>query len=433
MSADNSIIHVERQVLHTAMQRASSLQDMPLLPKHFSTEQHADLWQIIQSLDLDAKPFDAVSVMDAASKAGLSKATQSLSIEIAGAAELYPVSDPSYPAGRLIKGWRNREAARIARQLIVELGTREDGAADRAIAALMGLHAEDASCEHTAKQALQLAYREVLAAHEAGGRLIGVPTGLRGLDDTLGGLHNSDLVVIGARPALGKTGMLLGMAAEAGKHGPAGLVSGEQGAAQVGLRWMAGGSGVAVGKLRAAQIEDEQWAGLQATVARFTDRPIHILDRSGPDITEVIRVARRWRHQYGIKALYVDYLQRLEIASMVKAPKHEKIGAIARALKNLARDLDIPVVVLAQVSRDAEGLRPQMNHLSDSSEIEKEADQIMMLWRDTSAPGAAMAPAEINVVKNRHGNVGVVHCLWHGASTSFVDEVPDTSAEGSAA
>lgn len=423
MSRDNALIHVERQVLHTAMQRASSLPDMPLTAKHFANEQHAELWGLIQSLALDAKPFDAVSVAEAAERAGLPNAVQALAIGIAAAPELYPAADARYPAGLLVTGWRDRESMRIAHALADEAGRREEGATDRAIAALMALHADERDCEHTAKSAMQQAWAEVLAAHEAGGRLIGVTTGISALDDSLGGLHDSDLIVVGARPAMGKTGLLLGMTTAASKTVPVGLISGEQPASQVGLRWMAAGSGVSVGKLRAAKIEEENWAGLGNAVREIGERPIRLLDRSSPDIAEVIRTARRWKHQYGIRALYVDYLQKLEISGMAKAPKHERVGAIARSLKNLARDLNIPVVALAQVNRKVEeraNQRPMMSDLADSSEIEKEADQIMMLWRDTSNPQAETSQAEINVVKNRHGNTGAVHCLWRGATTSFV-------------
>jgi replicative DNA helicase len=264
----------------------------------------------------------------------------------------------------------------------------------------------------------------VQAAHENGGALIGVPTGLFGLDDMLGGLHDSDLIVVGARPAMGKTGLLLGMVMAGSDKGPVGLISAEQPASQVGLRWMASGANVGVGKLRAAKIEDYQWPRITRAVSDLGPRPIRIFDRSSPDIAEVARVARRWKQQYGIKALYVDYLQKLEISAQASAPKHERVGAIARALKNLARDLNIPVVALAQVARKVEerqNQRPQMSDLADSSEIEKEADQIMTLWRDQSNPLAETAPAEINVVKNRHGNIGTMHCLWRGAQTAFVD------------
>lgn len=421
MSAD-AITWVERRLLHTMLTQPSRIADVNLRPQHFTTETFAELFEFIVRANLDGVA-DFINVAELAEREGR-KHISTICGEIACDRDLWPSTNLRHECSIILGGWRSREAMQIASQLREDAMQRDEEAVDRAIASLMALHAEDRNCEHTAQSAMRQAWDEVEAAHAAGGKLVGVSTGLADLDESLGGLHKSDLIVIGARPAMGKTGLLLGMTTAASKHGPVGLISGEQPASQVGLRWMAGGSGVSVGKLRAAKIEDDQWGRLSHAVQDIGARPIRLLDRSSPDIAEVIRVARRWKQQHGITALYVDYLQRLEIGGMSKAPKHERIGAIARALKNLARDLDIPVVALAQVGRQVEqreNQRPMMSDLSDSSEIEKEADQIMTLWRDTSNPNAEMAAAEIIVCKNRHGNIGTVHCLWRGATTSFVN------------
>lgn len=429
MSRADSVFHVERQVLLTAMSRASSLPDMPLMARHFASEQHAALWETIQALEADSKPTDPVSVADVLEQSGR-RSLAVLAMEIAASRDIAPSSNAAYPAGILLTAWRDRESVRIGQELASDASRREEGCVDRAIAALMALHAQDESHEHTAASAMRAAWQQVVAAKERGGRLVGVPTGLTSLDNSLGGFHDGDLIVVGARPAMGKTGLLLGMTEAAARTGEAGLITGEQPHEQVGLRWMAAGSGVSLGRLRAGKLfDDDDWRSAARAVSDFSALPIRMLDRSSPDIAEVIRVARRWKHQHGIRALYVDYLQRIEMAALARSPKHERVGAVARALKNLARDLRIPVVVLAQVNREAEGERPQMKHLADSSEIEKEADQIMMLWRDLSDPKAETSPAEINVVKNRHGNIGTVHCLWHGASTSFVDRASSRDEE----
>lgn len=431
MTAVEAGYHVERMVLRTAMERASSLPDMPLQPHHFASEQHAEIWETIQRLALDGLPTDAVSVMDALDRAGR-KGLSVLPIDIAAASDIYATSNAAYYAGIMVEAWRNRRARDVALELQSGLKRREEGAVDVAIAGLMQLYAETSSSEQTAQSAMQAALAHAEDARRNGGGPTGVPTGLGDLDETLGGLHDSDLIVIGARPAMGKTGLLLGMTTAGAKGGPVGLVSGEQPADQVGLRWMAAGSGVTLGRLRAGRFDGRDMMAMEDAAERYGRLPIRILDRSAPDITEVIREARRWKHQYGIRALYVDYLQRLEIASMAKSPKHERVGQIARSLKNLARDLRIPVIALAQVSRLAANDRPQMAHLADSSEIEKEADQIMMLWRDLSNPQAERAAAEINVVKNRHGNIGTVYCTWHGGSTSFVNRSPSDEFEEAA-
>lgn len=422
MNADEGLIWIEQRVLHTVLTHPSRLADLNLQSLHFSLETHAELFALVVQENHKATA-DFINVGDAAERSNRKHIGQ-LAFDLATDKNLWPSTALREDAAQIIAGWRSRAAVGIATELREGASRRDGDAVDRAITALMGLHIEERDCEQTAQTAMRSAWDQVLAAKDSGGRVQGVSTGLAGLDGALGGLHNSDLIVIGARPAMGKTGLLLGMtAAGARSVGPVGLISGEQPHEQVGMRWMAAGSHVSLGKLRAGKLHAQaEWDNASRAVQEFGELPIRILDRSAPDIAEVVRVARRWKHQFGIKALYVDYLQRIEIAARAKAPKHERVGEITRTLKNLARDLQIPVIALAQVSRDAEdGARPQMRHLADSSEIEKEADQVMMLWRDLSNPEAHTAPAEINVVKNRHGNIGTVHCMWHGGSTSFLD------------
>lgn len=425
MSRSDSVYHVERQVLHTAMNRPSSLPEISLHPKHFGNEVHAQLWGLIQQQSLANEPVDPVALMDAAARLG-QRAVSEAAMAIGSAADLYALSDASHHARTVAQAWRDRETLQIGLDLAAAAKHRQEGAADAAMQRLMDLHTDDRNYEHTAQTAVQAALSEAMRAKANGGRMLGVPTGIFDLDDTLGGLHDGDLIVVGAPPGTGKTGLLLGMTKAGARVGAVGLVSGEQPADQVGLRWLAGDSSVTVGRLRAGKFTGQDLMAMEAAAEALNSLPVKILDRGSPDITEVIRVARRWKAQFGIRALYVDYLQRLEMESLSKAPKHERVGAIARCLKNLARDLRIPVVALAQVRRPQDAKandnpRLSMHHLADSSEIEKEADQILMLWRDRTNPQAERAPAEINVVKNRHGNLGTVDCIWHGGSTSFIN------------
>ena len=427
MKRDDTIFLIERQLLHAAMLSPSSLGNTAIKAKHFFADAHGDLWDMIQALSKDGAPTDPLTVSDFADRQGSKRAAHA-AMDIGCDSTIFSHAQSEYRAGVLMGAWRDRETAHIAAMLADDVRERTEGAADRAIAALMALHDEDRDCEFTTRQALTAAMDEIEAAYQAGGALVGIPTSIRELDETLGGFHDSDLIVVGARPAMGKTGFLGGAAVAGARVGQVGIISAEQPHEQMGLRWLAGGSNISVGRLRAAKLEVEQWSHLEGTVERMRDLPMRIFDKTGPDIAEVIRVARRWKHQYGIRALYVDYLQKLRISALAKAPKHERVGEIASSLKSLARDLKIPVIALAQVSRNVdsrEGQRPCMADLSDSSEIEKEADQILMLWRDKTQPHAEMVDAEIIVDKNRHGNVGTVHCLWRGASTSFVDKAKD--------
>jgi replicative DNA helicase len=150
-----------------------------------------------------------------------------------------------------------------------------------------------------------------------------------------------------------------------------------------------------------------------------------IYDKPAPTLAEVVRVARRWKLDRKIQALYVDYVQRIKHGNP-KQPRHERVGEVAEGLKELARELDIPVIALAQVNRAVEerpNKRPNMGDLSDSSALEKEADQVMMLYRDEvyNEESEAKGTAELILEKNRHGGIGKVLIQFNAPTVTFSD------------
>ena len=295
---------------------------------------------------------------------------------------------------------------------------------DTAVVRLMGMQRTTTLVEFTAQQAAKMAYDDSAAAHLNGGALNTVPIGLVDLDDKLGGLHAGDLIVIGARAAMGKTALLncISLHAANGGH-PVGIVSGEQPAKQMAARMMAIAGDVRATKFRTGQFEEYEWPRVADAVRQMAQARMWFLDRSSPSIAEVQRVARRWKQQHGIQALYVDYLQRLQAPG---ERRWESVGNAARGLKDIARDLNIPVVVLAQVSRQVEvggkGREPRLGDLSDSSEIEKEADQVLMIHREGYYDITAnQNVARILIEKNRHGPTGFVDVAWIGDTMKFAD------------
>ena len=148
-----------------------------------------------------------------------------------------------------------------------------------------------------------------------------------------------------------------------------------------------------------------------------------IYDKPAPTLAEVVHVARRWKVERSIQILYVDYVQRIKHGNP-KQPRHERVAEVAEGLKELARELDIPVVALAQVARAVDerpNKRPGMADLSDSSALEKEADQVLMLYRDEvyKPDSEYRGTAELTLEQNRHGAIGMIRITFNGPTVTF--------------
>jgi replicative DNA helicase len=320
---------------------------------------------------------------------------------------------------------KDRYQARLCRQVgqwLIE-NAKSQSAVNDSIKKLMNMTRESTRFEYGINEAMKIGLEAIKEADKNKGAMIGVPTGLNSLDEALGGLHGGDLVILGARPAMGKTSVLLNMVMGANKS--VGVFSGEQGIGQIVQRLISMESKVSLMNMRNGKIQDEEWNKLAAGGHKIKQHPgVRFYDKPNPSIDEIESTARRWKFEFGVEAIFVDYLQKIK-----RDPKKNKIEAVGdnvSRLKDLARELDIPVLCLAQVKRDVENRtnrRPLMGDLSDSSEIEKEADQIIMLYRDevynenTEFPGIM----ELIIEKNRHGATGTVRAAWDGRYLSISD------------
>lgn len=259
---------------------------------------------------------------------------------------------------------------------------------------------------------------------------LGVKTGLTDLDKIIGGFHPTDLVVLAARPAVGKTALALNFANSAASSKPVLFFSCEQGHDQIGQRMFSVEGGVDSSKMRNVDFEDHEWAQVTNAVHLLRKKKIIVADESYPSITYIIRTARQLKYEHDIQAIYVDYLQIIESTLSDREAKYQHVGQVARALKRLALELEVPVIVLAQVTRAVDSRndkRPLQGDISDSSEIEKTADVIMTLYRSDAYPDDAEkeeskpGTAEILICKNRHGPTGLVDCAFIGKFMQFKD------------
>lgn len=247
-------------------------------------------------------------------------------------------------------------------------------------------------------------------SRETGG--LGLRTGIAALDRVLGGMHPTDLVVVGARPAVGKTAFGLSVLmnlALAGKR--VGFISTEMAVLQLMLRVTSANSGIAGTALRDANLQESDWPLITAAINRIANLDVRVFDNPNITIADVALQCRTWAIDGGIDFIVVDYIGRIK---PVKASgnKTVDVGEVAIGLKNIARQIDIPVMALAQLNRESTkrvDKRPIMAELRDSGVIEQEADQVLLLHRDDDNDST---PAEIIVDKNRHGEVATVRCCY---------------------
>lgn len=383
---------------------------------HFTTALHRRLWNALRDRILAGEPADAYTVMellpdDAVAIMSLADSTITAS------------TVPTYVA--IVRdNWRRREASAIAQRLQASMRDGEASAIDTAIGELLNLNASQTEHDFTGRQAMMAAWKQVQAAYESGGKLPGITTGLEALDDILGGWHDSDLTFIGARPAMGKTALAIGLAEAAAASGAmTGVVSAEQPHEQIGLRRLSLAGNYSASQLRAGRITDEAWGTLNAGLTRSRDLPLRIYDRSALTLDELVGVGRKWKHSHGLQILFIDYAQRITVPG---ADRITEVATVARGLKNLARDLQIPVIALAQVKAAVEqraDRRPNAGDLANSDELTREADQVLMLYRDEvynpDSPDKGIA--EILIEKNRHGPVGFKRVAFLGETMRFAD------------
>lgn len=405
---------IENELISAVLSQPEAIHDAFVRPEWFRSEDCARVWKVMLDLQERGERFDAAILLDHLQ--GDPRLTDFLLTSVNEAFGL-PSNAGRY-AEKIKSDWMRRREGDIGAMLAA--GDIDSG---EAIRQLVALDEDGGRFDFSITDAMSLALKDMEAAQEAAesGKLRGITTGLADLDSHLGGLHNGELTIIGARPKMGKTALLLHMAAASGV--PRGIISAEQPAFQVAQRHVASLGKVSLADLRNGKIGENEMKAVIIAKGKLSQAGYWIHDRGSPSIGDVVSVARRWKHKNNIRALYVDYIQRINAPGK---ERHHQVGAVARALKTIARDLNIPVVALSQVNRDVESRknrRPMMSDLSDSSELEKEADQILTLYRDEvyDEDSRDKGIAEISIVANRSGYSGTVRVGWRGEYVAFGD------------
>jgi replicative DNA helicase len=294
----------------------------------------------------------------------------------------------------------------------------------------------------------ELLQQQIELIEQAEGRGIsGIETGFDDLDKLLSGLQQGEMLILAARPSMGKTALALNLAEQVAfggrtpwsagkgsKHVPVGFFSLEMSRGSLAQRLLSARSGIDAHKLRTGSLTMDEWQKLSDAAGELYDVPIYIDDTPGMTVLNLRARARRMVAKHGVKVIFVDYLQLLTAPGAARESRQVEVSTISRQIKALARELSIPIVTLAQLNRGAEQRernRPRMSDLRESGSIEQDADVVMLLhreayyhkddeeWVNDPANEELLHLTELIIAKQRNGPTGVVKLTWDDTTTRF--------------
>jgi replicative DNA helicase len=259
------------------------------------------------------------------------------------------------------------------------------------------------------------------------GHITGIPTGFADLDFKTAGLQNSDLILIAARPAMGKTAFALNIAQYAAVHAhvPVAIFNLEMSKEQLVNRMLSNEAMVDSQKMRTGKLEDDDWQKMAKALGPLSGAPIYIDDTAGTNIMEIRAKSRRLKLEKNIGLIVIDYLQLMQGRGK-NENRQQEISEISRSLKILAKELNVPIVTLSQLSRGPESRadhRPMLSDLRESGAIEQDADIVMFLYRDDyyNPDTDKKNIAEVIIAKQRSGSTGTIELVWLGQYTKFAN------------
>ena len=395
-----------------------------LRPEHFYNENNALIFQALLDLYEERKPIDIVTLKDELKK-------RKILTKVGGSAYLanlvnqVPTAAHVEEYGRIIKdNYTKRElisaAAKITEAAFDE-GQEATSVLDRAEQAIFAL-----SQKHLRQVFLPV--KEILAEsfdrldelHKTAGGLRGIPTGFKDLDDTLAGMQSSNLIILAARPGLGKTAFALGVARHVAvkEKLPVGFFSLEMSKEELVDRLLVAQADIDAWRLKTGRLDEEDFTKLSEAMGELAEAPLFIDDTPALTVLEMRTKARRLMAEHGLRFLVVDYLQLMRSVRQLEN-RVQEVSEISMGLKNLARELKIPVLALSQLSREVEKRgrkRPQLADLRESGSIEQDADVVMFLWREDEED---LENVELEIAKHRNGPLRRIKLHFRGDRIKF--------------
>ena len=276
-------------------------------------------------------------------------------------------------------------------------------------------------------ESIDVASRDIEMAQNRGGELTGISTGFSNLDAYTHGLHPGQLVIVAARPSVGKSTFALDMARNAAikQNKPTIFFSLEMGRSEIAMRMLSAQSGIYLQSMRKGTLSEGDWAKLAGVRGQINDAPLFIDDSPNMSLVEIRAKCRRLAQQVDLKMVVIDYIQLMSSGKKVES-RQQEVSEFSRALKLLAKELNIPVVALSQLNRQAEqskDKRPELSHLRESGSLEQDADVVVLLHREgifeRDHPKAG--EADLILAKQRNGPTGTVTVAFQGQYSRFAN------------
>ena len=429
-------IDAEKSLLGAIMLSDASFPDILEIvkPKDFYDKNHASIYSAMLNLYDHRRPIDLLTMTAELRKQKSLK-------NIGGAAYLTELTN-YVPTATHAKAYAELIEKAAVRRRLINAGTKIAEKAyndDVEVGELIGQAEKDifevsddqTKSDYSAlNELLSDAFDRIEELHKNKGALRGLKTGFRDLDKKTAGMQQGDLVIIGARPAMGKTTFAQNLAYNAATINGRGVLffSMEMASAEIVDRMISDISGIDNWKIRTGNVTDDDFAKIGDALGDMDETPLYIDDTSSMTILELRNRARRAAHDHDIGMIIVDYLQLLQGSDRYAGNRVQEVTEISRGLKTLARELNIPVVALAQLSRSVTGRddpRPVLSDLRESGSIEQDADLVMFLHRpdyykqndDDYEPTNI---TELLIAKHRHGPVGKIELYFHPELLRFM-------------
>lgn len=401
-----------------------------LQPRHFYFNQHAKIYSAILGLFDKSKPIDVVTVAAELKEQGTLK-TVGGSKYLSDLIETVPTSAYVKHYAEIVKDtYIKRSLISMASSLVEHSFDEKGNVTDllnQAETDIFSLSQSFLKRDFTElKEILAESFERLEAFMKSDSKLRGVPTGFPGLDNKLAGLQDSNLIIVAARPGVGKTTFALNMAMHIAlkEKMPVGFFSLEMSKEELVDRLLVGQADIDAWRLKTGKLADEDYASLTQAMGELAEAPIYIDDTPGASILEMRTKARKLMIEKNLRLIVVDYLQLATSGQRIEN-RVQEVGFISQSLKNLARELKVPVIALSQLSRAIEHRgekKPQLADLRESGSIEQDADVVMFLYGnddDDDLTGGSKKMMKLFIAKHRNGPTGEIDLMFRGDRVRF--------------